>query len=499
MRRVMMRLAAVALLLGLLAPGAAAQEATPAAAPASGVTAAPISIPGERIIDLSPDGKSLVALDQSTFKTLCVYAVPSLKQRACGDLGAKKIRIRMDDIVWSPDSTKIAFAENAFQTFIDGDLWVMDAATGAIADLTDDHYQGSFAPFGDAAAKLQGKTVYIDVLPAWSPDSKTIAFSRTTVVNGQLQGNALVAIPAGGGPVTTVAKVSLTEPGVLYWGLAWGPDGKSLYFSYMGVSKDDPQNGIWRVGLSGGAPKRLLASDSKLSAPAIVAVNAAGTTGLVAYPLALGAFAPPRQFYWLLDLATGKPTLVSLPPDASNAAFIEGAAFSPDGTKLLLIVKNGSGSGGLVDQLIVRDLATGADQVLLAAPRLMRATLIDHGLDWSSDGTVLTLTDLGSGLLLHVETALAATPVAAATPAAASPVASPAAAIAPGRTVVTKTAVKLLVSPSADAAVVASLPAGTPLLILADSQTTNGVVFWPVEDPATNVIGWVNAADLSPS
>jgi Tol biopolymer transport system component len=48
--------------------------------------------------------------------------------------------LRMEDVVWSPDSTRIVFSEQTFVTFKDGDLWVMDAATGTLTNLTDDNY-----------------------------------------------------------------------------------------------------------------------------------------------------------------------------------------------------------------------------------------------------------------------------------------------------------------------------------------------------------------------
>ena len=101
----------------------------------------PVTFP-IRIADLSPDGKSMAAYDASS--KLCVYDLATQKERACADLKAKKIALRPDDIVWSPDSTKIAFAERAFEYLKDGDLWVMDAATGQLTDLTDDGYQGTF-------------------------------------------------------------------------------------------------------------------------------------------------------------------------------------------------------------------------------------------------------------------------------------------------------------------------------------------------------------------
>ncbi|MGI8432591.1 MAG: DPP IV N-terminal domain-containing protein, partial [Chthoniobacterales bacterium] len=266
----------MALALCLLAPAAAsAVSATPAANAGT-----PVTFPN-RIADLSPDGKSMAAYDASN--KLCVYDVATQKQRACADLKAKKIALRSDDIVWSPDSTKIAFAERAFEYLIDGDLWVMDAATGRLTDLTDDGYQGTFFPFGKEKDALKGKTVFEDVLPAWSPDSSKIAFSRSPFVNGEQAGNELAVIPAAGGAVTIVTKPSAEVGGVLYWGLAWTPDGGSIAYSYVGVDPSDPQGGLWIVNSAGGTPHRLLSTDLKLGRPIVLAINATGATALILY------------------------------------------------------------------------------------------------------------------------------------------------------------------------------------------------------------------------
>jgi WD40 repeat protein len=392
MRASFIRLVAVALSLSLLLPAvASAQDATPTAQAST-----PIKLP-HRIADLSPDGKWILTRDIDA--GLCVYDAANLKELACGDTKGKGIAVNADELVWSPDSTRIALAEPAFQTFRDGDLWVMDAATGELTDLTDDGFTGGFAPFGGAKDKLLGKSVYEDVLPTWSPDGKSIAFSRSSVINGVLAGNEIAIVSADGGLVKTLLKVTLTQMGVLYWGMAWSPDATAIAFTYYGVSKDDPQSGVWIFSLEGGAPRQVLKADPDLGRPAILSINATGATAVVMYTDAAFALSNLRPFYWLLDLKTGERTEIDPPANAPMRAFVDAAVFSPDGTKLLLISKVGNPD----ESLVVRDLATGADQTIFTAPRLYFAA-IGHGLDWASNGTILVMTDLLAGVLLRVGT-----------------------------------------------------------------------------------------------
>ena len=96
-----------------------------------------IEIPDSRIIALSPDGTAIAATDFD-LDQLCIYEVETLAERACADLAPLEARLRLEDVVWSPDSTKLALAEESFKLFRDGDLWLMDAATGELTNLTDD-------------------------------------------------------------------------------------------------------------------------------------------------------------------------------------------------------------------------------------------------------------------------------------------------------------------------------------------------------------------------
>ena len=101
----------------------------------------------DRILSLSPDGTMAVAIGGDR-DTLCTYTVPAGDEVACADLAEHGIRLRPEDVAWSPDSHTLAFAENALQMFVDGDLWLMDAASGELTNLTDDGFEGGL-PFLD--------------------------------------------------------------------------------------------------------------------------------------------------------------------------------------------------------------------------------------------------------------------------------------------------------------------------------------------------------------
>src|SRR6266508_3612872 len=134
-------LGATLLILMVSAQIAAAQEAATPVAPAAAAETRDVELPDARIISLSPDATSLVAAKPASGYQrghLCTYDVETLTERACADLSRLDSGLRIEDVVWSPDSSKIAFAEQAFVVLRNGDLWVMDAATGDMTDLTDE-------------------------------------------------------------------------------------------------------------------------------------------------------------------------------------------------------------------------------------------------------------------------------------------------------------------------------------------------------------------------
>jgi dipeptidyl aminopeptidase/acylaminoacyl peptidase len=292
-----------------------------------------ITIEGTHIVSMSPDGAAIAALRPDTGSRrgeLCVFETDTLVERSCADLSGLGAGIRLSDITWSPDGTHIAFGEEVFQLFIDGDLWLMDTATGALTNLDDDGYEGSLG-FGD---DLPTTAVTMDVTPAFTPDGTSVVFSRSTW-SPDVRWNDVAIVPITGGAPERVVLADAQMPGVVYDGIVVSPDGQTVYFSRNAPDPDDPFNGIWRVGIDGTSPQPIAGTvDHELGEPSVLDVSADGTTLLAWYPRAASRVVE-GDLLALIDVASG--TATPLGADAPTPATVRMAAFSPTDARVLLV------------------------------------------------------------------------------------------------------------------------------------------------------------------
>jgi hypothetical protein len=94
----------------------------------------------------------------------------------------------------------VALTDDLRVTLHEPDLWVMDAADGAMTNLTDDGEDEVLAPAGSTPPQL-------DLLPVWRDDA-TILFARQ---HGRRAKSMVIAsVPAAGGAVTVLAKIDAT-------------------------------------------------------------------------------------------------------------------------------------------------------------------------------------------------------------------------------------------------------------------------------------------------
>ena len=107
---------------------------------------------------------------------------------------------------WSPDRTKIAFAEGPGTNF---DIYIRDLTTGVLQNLT----------------QSNGTT---EDRPAWSPDGTRIAYES---------GNDIIVHPLAGGPDINLTS-TLTPKA---WKVAWSPDSQTVYYSVGDITQ--PPNG----------------------------------------------------------------------------------------------------------------------------------------------------------------------------------------------------------------------------------------------------------------
>jgi Tol biopolymer transport system component len=483
-------------------PGTPESAATPTAALSVAEQRA-IEIPDTRIISLSPDGRSIVAakpIGDYQRGQLCVYDVATLAERACADLSTLEAGLRIEDVAWSPDGSHLAFAEQGLVYFRDGDLWLMDTATGALTNVDDDGYSGSIMSLLND--KLSSQVVSLPVNPTFSPDGRTIAFSRSVIRNGAWAGNEIALVAVDGGAPRTVTRVTPDTPGVVYFGIRWAPDAARLYYSVTYPDLGDARSGIWVVDADGRNQRQILgATDPEAGPPAVAQVSPRGDKLLAFYPVAMTGFAVKVPFYALVDVATGAAEPLLVPdPNAPPSAYVSLAAISPDGSKVLILAR-------LTDpdlQVWARDV-DGGEPIRLGEP-LASGGPIGLGIipTWATDGSVLITGDgeLSTATLLRIEGSAAPPPVASLEPTPPAGTATPTAAgeIAPGATaIVNDDGVRLRGAPSRDAPVVAELNRGTQVLVLGSSVEAEGFTWWPIEEPRSRAIGWIRAEFLSPA
>ena len=225
-------------------------------------------------------------------------------------------------------------------------------------------------------------TVTLPRSPAFASDGQRIAFSRSLLVDGLPAGNDIAVVPVEGGAPERLARVSEGGDILVASSLGWTPDDGTLYYSVSGTA-GRAGDGLWAADTSTGATRLVARTMSEDGGPlTLVAVSPAGDR-----LLAMDAERYTRTFSGpvlaLVDASTGSAEPL-LPPVGDPArAIVLPAAFSPDGTSLLLVLR-------IVDpdfQLHVLDLDSGR-VVPLVPSGLPLVPALDTP-TWSTDGTIL--------------------------------------------------------------------------------------------------------------
>lgn len=463
--------------------GALPVSAQDAGAPAV-VERREIEIPDSRILSLSPDGL-LVAATSFSQDRLCVYVRETLAEQACADLEPLEAGLMMEDVVWSPDSSKLALAERGFILFRDGDLWMMDALSGALTNLTDDGVNAGI-PFGDD--EVEFSELFLDNAPAWLPDSSGVTFSRSTWRDGVWMGNTIETVRLDGGSPEELARVSPDLPGMVTLPMRWSPDGQHLYYTVFSPDRDDERNGLWRLDADG-TTTQIVPADPELGPAAVQTVSPDGSLALVFYVVAAGVMKTDAPLYALLETATGVVTPVEMTaPDQPEFTFLSPVALSPDGTLLVSVTR-------LTDpefQLIARSTETGAETVLVPEGLPRAYAMSRYGpVSWALDGTILLNSDLGVATLLTLSEGVDIPDVAPEPTADAESTPVPPDDESDTTVVTNDNDVPVRSSPGTSGQTVATLSAGTPLIVLGAPVEADGFDWVPVLDPATNTLGWV--------
>jgi dipeptidyl aminopeptidase/acylaminoacyl peptidase len=149
------------------------------------------------------------------------------------------------DPIWAPDGESIVFASarHAARDDDDGsDLWRVPAKGGTPQRLT--------ATAGPV------------ILPAFSPDGRSIAFLARAGLNTYGRNVQLFTVLSDGGQVTCLSSGLDRSCGALHVRPLWSPDGRSITVA----AEDRGDIGLWRMAATAGAPpQRIVGGERALN------------------------------------------------------------------------------------------------------------------------------------------------------------------------------------------------------------------------------------------
>ncbi|GAA4923700.1 DUF11 domain-containing protein [Actinoplanes utahensis] len=192
----------------------------------------------------SPDGRTILV---SRFETEGANRVARLWTVGADGAGARRLPLpgrtatgSETEAVWSPDGTRIAYALRT--PGAPARIVVVDAATGAL--------EVTLATNGDPVGDTQ---------PAWSPDSRTLAFARGRTDGAAANSHIWLAAADGTGTQRDITAVA-SGAGRADSGVGFSPDGSRLAF---GRAPD----GLLTTDLSGGTCRVLVPAGNGCGGP----------------------------------------------------------------------------------------------------------------------------------------------------------------------------------------------------------------------------------------
>lgn len=306
------------------------------------------SFPGrEDQAALSPDGNQIAFVWEGEKGDNTDIYVKSIN-------GERPLRITSDPAMdlrptWSPDAQRIAFvrfspSDYGSRVFVASALgqaperllfsmnselaslsWSPDGKFIAAAEWFAQKKPSHIVLFSPETGEKQNLTTspdqyWSDSTPAFSPDSKSIAFVRE---NTPITGDIYVVPVNGGEPHrVTYDNARHTFSSAIVGGVAWTADGKEIIFS----STRGGTPSLWRVSISGGEPERLSVGGDNTFYPSIslrgnrlTYTQMSGGTPLyrIEVPTAKGQHGQPVK----LVASTREDQSPSYSPDGKKIAF----------------------------------------------------------------------------------------------------------------------------------------------------------------------------------
>lgn len=335
-------------------------------------------------ITLSPDGTSIAGIEDRS--SICLFSLVD-EQTRCRAV-PMDASILAESITWAPDSSAVAFSLDTLPTLRNSDIFVLDVQGTDLVNLTPDPAStgspDSTAPPvsrgshvmrpDDATPASDDSPVWMDVFPAWSPDSKELVFARHALPDGGLQ---VMRISRSGGEATIALDLASSEifyiPGPILW-----PEDDAIIFSTTGS-----RGGIQETSLKTGDTREILSFDDP-DLPGAVAVSmSADGEWLSVYSSPNVRRASADKFFGLVERETGEILIFTFAEGLNQFVNVV-PRFGPEGSLVAATL------GGNPQTLHVWDIATGRPLASVSLPGDgPDAGLLLVGLSWAANGTIL--------------------------------------------------------------------------------------------------------------
>ena len=345
-----------------------------------------LTVDGMRPISVSPDGNNVFVVGD---ESIALYDIEADR------IGYQEIlpttRLEFAGLRWSPDGSKLAFAEDFFRLMIDADIHVILIDERVHKNMTDD---------GTARVNLARGEGVVDNLLFWLSENELV-FLRSNF--GTSRGSRLKKLNLLTGAVEGVSAALVETP--MITSMFFNRIGGQIYFTNS-RGGETLEEGVWVLDPVEEEPVLLIAQSDEIDTPVVVSdMSLDGEWLMLYFPQIHQNQNSSADMAAFSLFNVSEETLVPI-LDSSDLASkqINNAVFSPDGTKVLFVYGTRDSSERHVAVADIGSteyhvLHTVTDPTAGISPLSSGATGT-VGLDWSKDDTIFVSIDFGERALI---------------------------------------------------------------------------------------------------
>lgn len=320
---------------------------------------------------LAPNGERFAHVSPME---ICIYTIAGTQER-CIAFEDRLVSVDMERFRWSPNSESLVFTENFLQFLHEPDIWIIDAHTGSLTNITKDDISGNM--FGDGGLAQAD----YDFAPMWMDDGPVTFLRYRPTETGTTAG--LYTMQPDGSGLEQLADLNVVGAFPVY-AFDLSQDGRYLVYNWDHSDEEDERNGVWLRDLQTNEERQLFHTPSRIEMPQMVSFSPDGQ-----YVLWLDArYVMPQEDATaqdspvrLIPVEGGDPILVS------DEHWVYMAWWSPEGSALAYLVRDRENPA--VSGLYVASAPGVAGEMVLEGFYLPPNGRISVPVMWGANNTII--------------------------------------------------------------------------------------------------------------